>query len=70
MFFKQAPHHDVGQEGVAQTLAVGGALDEAGNVADLQEGRHLRLGLVQIAQPVETLIRDVDASLRRAESRN
>lgn len=36
---------------------------EPGDVADLQEGGHLRLGLVHAAQPVEAVVGHVDARL-------
>ena len=55
---------DVRQESVSETLALGGALDETGNVHDGQVRGHLGGGLVQVAQPVKTLIGDGNARLR------
>jgi hypothetical protein len=52
---------DVGEEGVAEALAGGGALDQARDVDDLEEGGRLGLGLVERAEPAEALVGDVDA---------
>mmetsp|Transcript_70889 Transcript_70889/g.224431 ORF Transcript_70889/g.224431 Transcript_70889/m.224431 type:complete len:462 (+) Transcript_70889:311-1696(+) len=54
---------DVGEESVAQPLAVGRALDQAGDIPHVQEGRDLGLGLVGLAQPVKAVIWHVDAGL-------
>ena len=64
----KAAHHvddgvgaaDVLQELVAQTLAVAGALDQAGYVDELYHRRGVLLGVVHIAQEVQPLIRHGD----------
>ena len=47
---------DVGKELVTQTLALGCALHEAGDVDELDDGGGGLLGGVEIAQPLQTLI--------------
>ena len=54
---------DVGQESVAETSTSGGTTGMTGNIVDGQVGRDARLGVVLLAQPVEALIGDDDASL-------
>jgi hypothetical protein len=54
---------NVRQEGVAKTSTCRGTTGQAGDVIDCEVGRHLRLGVVLLAQPVEALIGDDDASL-------
>ena len=47
---------DVGQELVAQTLALGSALDQACDVDELDDGRGGLLGGVEVGQPLQTLV--------------
>jgi len=56
---------DVRQEGVAEALALRGALDQAGDVDHGQVRRHARRRLVQVAEPVEALVRHRAARLGR-----
>lgn len=56
-------HRDVGEEGVAQASTVCCSLDEASDVDDLKEGGDGALGLVDVDQPAEPLVRNVDTSL-------
>jgi hypothetical protein len=62
-----APHLDVRQERVTQAGAGRRALDEAGDVDDLQERLHHGLGLVVVHQPVEALVGDVHAGAVRVD---
>ena len=48
---------DVGQELVAQALALAGALDKAGDVHELDDRRGLLLGLIHLRQLVQPLVR-------------
>ena len=60
----EAAHHvedavdrrNVREKRVAETGAVGRALDQAGNVGHLEHGRHARLGRVLFAQKLEALV--------------
>ena len=60
----KAAHHvddgiglpDVGQELVAQTLSPAGALHQTGDVHELDDRRGGLFGLVEIGQPVQTVI--------------
>lgn len=54
---------DMRQEGVTKTSTSGGTARQTSNVVDGQVGRHDRLGLVVLYQPVEALIGDEDARL-------
>ena len=54
---------NVGQERVSETSAGGCAAGQTSNVVDGQVSRHLRLGLVLLAQPVEALIGHDDTGL-------
>ena len=54
---------DVRQEGVTETSTSRGASRETGDIVDGQVGRHDRLGLVVLYQPVEAVIWDNDARL-------
>ena len=47
---------DVAEELIAQALALAGALDEAGDVDELDDGGGGLLGGVEIAQPLQPLI--------------
>ena len=63
---------DVGQELVAQALARGRALDQAGNVDKLDRRRHGGAGLGQAAQLVEPRVGhgdDADVGLDRAKGK-
>ena len=51
---------DVGQELVAQTFAVAGALDQTGDVHELDDSGGGLLGVIQVAQPVQTGVGDGD----------
>ena len=62
---------DVRQESITQTGTSGGPTGQTGDIIDGQVGGNLRLGLVVLAKPVETLIREnhtcffgVDGSVR------
>lgn len=67
----EAAHHledgvdgtDVRQERVTETGTGGRTAGQTGDIVDSQVGRHLRLGLVVLAEPVEPLIGDNDAGL-------
>ena len=62
---------DVGKKLVAQTLALGRALDKAGDVDELNDGGGELFWVVQIAQPLQTLVRhlhDADIRVDGAES--
>ena len=48
---------DVGQELVAQTLALGGTLHQTGDVHKFDDRRGGLLGLVQVGQPLQPLVR-------------
>ena len=48
---------DVGQELVAQAFALGGALDDAGDVHEGHRGRHDLLGVNQLGQHRQTIVR-------------
>ena len=62
----KAAHHmddgvggaDVGQELVAKTLAFGGTLHQSCNVHEFNDGRGGFLGLMEVAEPVQALIRN------------
>ncbi len=47
---------NVGEEGIPQARPFAGALDQAGNVGDVQVGRDLVPRLVQVAEVVEALV--------------
>ena len=47
---------DVAKEFVAQAFALGRTLHKAGNVNEFNDGRSDLLGVVQLCQPVQTLI--------------
>ena len=49
---------DVGQELVAQARALAGALDETGDVHELDDRRGLLVGLVHLRQLVQPLVGD------------
>ena len=49
---------DVGQELVAQSLPLGGALDQPGDVHKLDDGGGHLVGLVHLGQLVQPLVRD------------
>ncbi len=51
---------DVRQESVAQALALRRAAHQTGNVHHIEESGHRALRLVQRAEPVEAVIRDVN----------
>lgn len=51
---------NVRQKGVTETGTGGGTAGQTGDIIDGQVGRHLRLGLVVFAQPVEPVIGDDD----------
>ena len=53
------------QKGVSKALASRGALDEPGNVDNVQERGEGRLGLVQLREPGEAVVGDVHTSLIR-----
>lgn len=53
---------DVGQEGITQTGTGRGTAGQAGNVVHGQVGGYLRFGLVVLAEPVVSCIRDDDTS--------
>ena len=46
-------HPNVTEESITQSLALAGALDQASDVGDVEEGGHLAGGLVVLHQPVE-----------------
>ena len=48
---------DVGQELVAQAFAFGGALDDAGDIHEGHRGRHDLLGVNQLGQHRQTIVR-------------
>ena len=60
----KAPHHmddgvggaDVAQELVAQTLALGGALHQTGDVHEFDDGGGKLLGIVHIPEPLQPLV--------------
>ena len=52
---------DVREEGVAESGAARGALDESGDVDDLEVRLDHGLGFVVVDEPVEAFVRDVDA---------
>lgn len=54
---------DVGQERVSETSTGGCAAGQTSNVVDGKVSRHLRLGLVLLAQPVEAVIGHDDTGL-------
>ena len=56
---------NVRQESVSETGTGRGSGGQTGNVDTSQEGGHLGFGLVQVAQPQESLVRDRDSSLLR-----
>ena len=56
-------HPNVTEESISQSLALAGALDQASDVGDVEEGGHLAGGLVVLHQPVEPLIRHRDSRL-------
>lgn len=58
---------DVRQEGIPETGTGGSTARQTGNVVDCEVGRDARLGLVLLAQPVEAIVRDNDASLLRVD---
>ena len=49
-------HADVGQEFVAQALAPAGALDQTGDVHELNDSRGGLFGVVHLAQLVQTVV--------------
>ena len=51
---------DVRQELVAESLALGRALDQAGDVHELDHRRDLLLGLDELVQPLEARVGDLD----------
>ena len=51
---------DVGQELVAQTLALGRAFDQTRNIDELDDGGGKFFGIVQVAEPFQPLIRHGD----------
>ena len=61
---------DVGQELVAEALALAGALYKARNVHEFHDGRNGPLGLVHVRQNLQTGVRhghDADVGVDRAE---
>ena len=50
---------DVGQELVAQALALGSALHQAGDIHDLHRGRNGALGLADLRKHLQALVRNV-----------
>ena len=52
---------DVREEGVTETGSLRGALDETGDVDDLEVGLNDGLGLVVVHEPVEAIVGDVHA---------
>lgn len=54
---------NVGQESVTETSTGRGTTCQTGDIIDRQVGRNLRLGLVVLAQPIETIIGDDDTRL-------
>ena len=53
---------NVRQERVAETSTGGRTTGQTGDVVDCQVGRNARLGLVLLAEPVISLVRDNDTS--------
>jgi hypothetical protein len=51
---------DVGEELVAQSLAFGGALHDAGDVDEADGGRHLPCGVEDLGQPAQPRIGHAD----------
>ena len=60
-------HLDVTEESISQPLALTGALDQAGDVGDVEEGGHLAGGLVVLNQPVEPGVGNRNPSLVRVD---
>ena len=66
----KAAHHvddgvggpDVGEELIAQSLALGGALDQSGDVYEFDDGGSEFLGLMHVPEPGEPLVGDGDDS--------
>ena len=64
----KAPHHmddgiggaDIGQEFVAQALALGGALHQTGDVHEFHHGGGGLLGLIEVGKPAQPLVRHAD----------
>ena len=49
---------DIAEELVAQTLALGGTLDQTGDIHELDHGRGGFLGLMELGEPVQPLVRN------------
>jgi hypothetical protein len=58
---------DVRQERVTKTSTSRGTASQTSNIIDGQVGRNLRLGLVVLAEPVESLIGNDDLGLLRVD---
>lgn len=59
---------DVRQEGVSETFSLGGSSHETGNVDHLQDGLDFRFGLKEVAEKLESFVRDRDSGFVGVDS--